>query len=262
MRSSRLRGFTLIELLVVIAIIAILAAILFPVFAKAREAARKIQCASNLKQIGNALMMYVGDYDDTYPNRRMPDAANPSGTDTLSWRTLIHPYMKNTQIVVCPSNPHKNSLCRDNDAPTAFGISYGCNFNWGGNSNTAANPLADIGKGIFGNQLSTGVHMAMVDSPAQTIAVMEMFNVPFVNFVVDYVGGSWTDSAAGRTYTYYENTLFTGHNGTSNYLFADGHVKAYRPSQTYAPINLWYRDNSPISSNGRYLLDQAEANAR
>ncbi|MGV3721941.1 MAG: DUF1559 domain-containing protein [Actinomycetota bacterium] len=262
MRPRHPRAFTLIELLVVIAIIAILAAILFPVFAKAREAARKISCTSNLKQVGNALMMYVGDYDDTYPNRRMADGANPSGTDTLSWRTIIHPYMKNTQILVCPSNPDKNTLGRDNDFPTAFGISYGCNFNWGANSNTAANPLADIGKGVFGNQLSTGVHMAMVESPAQTIAVMEMYRIPFVNFVVDFVGGSWTDPATGRVYTYYEDSLFTGHNGSSNYLFADGHVKSYRPSQTYQPINLWYRDNSPISSNGKFLLEQAEARSR
>jgi prepilin-type N-terminal cleavage/methylation domain-containing protein/prepilin-type processing-associated H-X9-DG protein len=262
MRFRSRRAFTLIELLVVIAIIAILAAILFPVFAQAREAARSTSCKSNLKQIGYALMMYVQDYDEVYPNRRSADGLNPGGTDTLSWRTLIHPYMKNTQILVCPSNPDKSTLSRDNDAPTAFGISYGCNFNWGANQNTEPNPLAAIGKGVFGNQLSPGVSMAMIEAPAQTIAVMEMRGVPFVNFVVDFVGGRWTDPASGRTYTYYENTLFTGHSGRSNYLFADGHVKALRPSQTYQPINLWYRDNAPISTNGRYLLDQAEAQAR
>ncbi|MFN3653609.1 MAG: DUF1559 domain-containing protein [Armatimonadota bacterium] len=256
------RGFTLIELLVVIAIIAILAAILFPVFAQAREAARKASCSSNLKQIGMALLMYVQDYDEVYPNRRSGDAANPNGTDTLSWRTLIHPYMKNTQILTCPSNPDKNTLSRDNDPPTAFGISYGCNFNWGANQNTEPDPFASMGKGVFGNQNAPGVHMSMIDSPAQTIAVMEMYRVPFVNFVVDFVGGAWTDPATGRSYRYYENTLFTGHSGRSNYLFADGHVKALKPSQTYQPINLWYRDNSPISSNGKYLLDQTEAQSR
>ncbi len=99
------KGFTLIELLVVIAIIAILAAILFPVFSRAREQARKTTCLSNMKQIGMALMMYVQDWDETFPFLGCwgcgtgPDANNPLCTP----QAKIYPYVKNTDIFACPS---------------------------------------------------------------------------------------------------------------------------------------------------------------
>jgi len=96
--GARRRGFTLIELLVVIAIIAILAAILFPVFAQAREAARKATCTSNMKQLGTAVMMYVQDYDEIYPPSQLP-SSNPS----VSWPSLLFTYVKNEGVFVCPS---------------------------------------------------------------------------------------------------------------------------------------------------------------
>src|SRR5204863_5451105 len=87
-------GFTLIELLVVIAIIAILAAILFPVFAQAREKARAITCVSNQKEIGLAVMMYVQDYDETYPVSEYGGGAANCGPQQ-SWASLVWPYVKN-----------------------------------------------------------------------------------------------------------------------------------------------------------------------
>jgi len=101
MRQQRpVAAFTLIELLVVIAILAILAAILFPVFAKAREKARQINCVSNLKQIGTAVQMYATDYDE-----RLNYYQQPWG---VAWYDVLDPYTKNTQLRVCPSKSDWN----------------------------------------------------------------------------------------------------------------------------------------------------------
>jgi prepilin-type N-terminal cleavage/methylation domain-containing protein/prepilin-type processing-associated H-X9-DG protein len=113
MRSSipRRTGFTLIELLVVIAIIAILAAILFPVFARAREKARQTSCLSNLKQIGLATLMYAQDYDECTPMLKtlLPAAVDTTAgsvNDPQSPMVVLNPYVKNSQIFVCPSRKH------------------------------------------------------------------------------------------------------------------------------------------------------------
>jgi prepilin-type N-terminal cleavage/methylation domain-containing protein/prepilin-type processing-associated H-X9-DG protein len=115
MITSTRRGFTLIELLVVIAIIAILAAILFPVFAQAREKARAITCISNLKQIGTGVMMYVQDYDERYPTpeREYPDAP-------FLIPTQVQPYIKNAGIFKCPNDSVANGLLYQTFA--AFGV--------------------------------------------------------------------------------------------------------------------------------------------
>jgi prepilin-type N-terminal cleavage/methylation domain-containing protein len=97
-RINRSRAFTLIELLVVIAIIAILAAILFPVFAQAREKARQTACLSNMKQIGIGLIMYASDYDSQYPPSQLG-----LGSQLVSWPQMMQPYIKNEQVFVCPS---------------------------------------------------------------------------------------------------------------------------------------------------------------
>jgi prepilin-type N-terminal cleavage/methylation domain-containing protein/prepilin-type processing-associated H-X9-DG protein len=102
---SSWRGFTLIELLVVIAIIAILAAILFPVFAQAREKAREAACLSNVKQLGLSLQMYAQDYDETLPNHAADTANFLAPNAPANWAKALSPYVKNTQIYSCPSAP-------------------------------------------------------------------------------------------------------------------------------------------------------------
>ena len=97
-------AFTLIELLVVIAIIAILAAILFPVFARARENARRSSCQSNLKQIGLGIMQYVQDYDETYPMNAQGTTVQSTDSSAFGfWMVNTHPYVKSTQVYTCPS---------------------------------------------------------------------------------------------------------------------------------------------------------------
>jgi len=100
-------GFTLIELLVVIAIIAILAAILFPVFAQSLEKARQTTCLSNLKQIGTGATMYLQDWDETYPLNRVYalQGGAACGQKVLTWKTATLPYVKNIGVYRCPSNP-------------------------------------------------------------------------------------------------------------------------------------------------------------
>lgn len=131
----RNKGFTLIELLVVIAIIAILAAILFPVFAQARESARLTSCTSNAKQIGTAMLMYADDYDETLPPRRDESAPTcqaqiwlPTGqydtwtVYTRNWKHLVNAYIKNTDLFRCPTNPAArvaDEQARINTAPSS-----------------------------------------------------------------------------------------------------------------------------------------------
>ncbi len=126
------RGFTLIELLVVIAIIAILAAILFPVFARAREKARQTSCLSNVKQIGLAFMMYVQDYDELFPVYYLGNWA-PAGhfsAPYVWWDTPIQSYIKNLQVYRCPST---------GATPVSYNNDYGWNHNvFGGGTKALA----------------------------------------------------------------------------------------------------------------------------
>ena len=115
----RRRGFTLIERVVVIAIIAILAAILFPVFAKAREKARQSSCLSNIKQLTLAIMQYVQDYDETGPQRDTGAATAPR----WGWTDVIMPYAKNSQMFLCPST-RLALTCFNTLVPTSYGYNF------------------------------------------------------------------------------------------------------------------------------------------
>ncbi len=155
---KRRKGFTLIELLVVIAIIAILAAILFPVFARAREKARQSSCLNNCKQIGLAIMQYLQDYDEFLPffcmtnNVSVPWTVLPqySYRNWLLWANQIYPYVNNTQVFVCPSRPED-----------AMGYSYNMNLGYWGNHATRTGPIYD------------GVRLSTIPYPAQTCMVID-----------------------------------------------------------------------------------------
>jgi prepilin-type N-terminal cleavage/methylation domain-containing protein len=127
-RSGR-RGFTLIELLVVIAIIAILAAILFPVFAQAREKARAISCLSNQKQLGLALLQYTQDNDEMFPGSKI----NPNWFAGIGWGGAIYPYVKSVGVYHCPDDSASSTTSVFNGStitlsPVSYALNYRCTF--------------------------------------------------------------------------------------------------------------------------------------
>jgi prepilin-type N-terminal cleavage/methylation domain-containing protein/prepilin-type processing-associated H-X9-DG protein len=226
------KGFTLIELLVVIAIIAILAAILFPVFAQAREKARAASCLSNCKQMGLAISMYSQDWEG------YPMMSSPAGTvPRTRWPDYIQPYVKNQGVFLCPSagaDLKANAWAHD---PTAFYGGYGYNYQYLGNT-----------------RLLYAATEAVISVPAETIVITDTNGVRKDNGALG--GGVYTIDpplpsrrGSGRETGFYAEQKDCGtgatpegrwgcrstpaerHTGNVTVIFADGHAKAMRLSR-------------------------------
>jgi prepilin-type N-terminal cleavage/methylation domain-containing protein/prepilin-type processing-associated H-X9-DG protein len=225
MKSNRF-GFTLIELLVVIAIIAILAAILFPVFAKVREKARQASCASNEKQLGLSILQYVEDYDESWPNGINPGNGSSPGA---GWATQVYPYVKSAKVYVCPN---------DNGVEGGTAVdSYALNMNLAG--------------GGSGGGSSTALSLGTMTAPASTLLLVEVSQCDTTTPAPGTVPGeAWTPSLAIKNIagscTNYETGSFYGvggygntprHTNGANYLLSDGHVKWLQPISISPGVN-------------------------
>lgn len=215
MRKKMKKGFTLIELLVVIAIISILAAILFPVFARARENARRASCMSNMKQIGLGMMMYTQDYDETFPP--VFNYYNRTGSPCVWWEDEIQLYVKSYQLLVCPSDSTPVQVTANRTGvgtlgyPTSFYTSYAIN---------------------------EGVIHPFTSSTAFTLSPLASFPVPATTIMAadstgELYGAEWADDPSYPGYdtgtTYHD--LTKRHLEGANLIFADGHVKWLKQTQ-------------------------------
>jgi prepilin-type N-terminal cleavage/methylation domain-containing protein/prepilin-type processing-associated H-X9-DG protein len=256
-RPVRLSGFTLIELLVVIAIIAILASILFPVFAQAREKARQITCLSNFKEIGLAHMMYVQDYDEYYCPSEVSLSGGGNFTTGYDWTFVINPYIKNGKantnvaqgsrtiegyfggIYSCPSAVRPNQQAQFILRADIFPVWYDNGVNFSSNASGPARSLASV------------------DAPADRIGMWEAgsngndFNVAgpyypveswawysgYAYQVGDFLGATKDcDEPSGQEGGGFQscNTLPRyRHSANTNVLFLDGHVKAMHKGDWY-----------------------------
>jgi len=206
-------GFTLIELLVVIAIIAILAAILFPVFARARENARRASCLSNLKQLGLGIMQYTQDYDEKLPRSAnsyttaLPFPSDPtqSGTTHLWWH-MIFPYVKSTQIFICPSTPETWNGGYFPTSPLGSYAGYGYNVNFASGLALAAIPQVAVTP-LMGD---TTYYLINADPRCTSAATLK--------------NGGCTSFASGDN----TDALDPRHLETFNMVFVDGHAKSQK----------------------------------
>lgn len=234
------KGFTLIELLVVIAIIAILAAILFPVFARARENARRASCQSNMKQIGLGFMQYTQDYDEKLPFMTIGDSytANTAATwlpGSLGWPLSLQPYLKSRQILVCPSDTDKACFSRPAfetqlveagipgasltmtaaERAAALPLSYSTNYNLDKNNNNISAFAASAKLLLFTETTATIPGGALSDTT----------NIGVYYTVPGYSGNRWVGGAR--------------HLEGRNIAFADGHVKWFVNTGVAATEAAW-----------------------
>jgi len=216
-RRTIATGFTLIELLVVIAIIAILAAILFPVFAQARENARKTQCLSNMRQIGMGAMMYSQDYDDMV----MPVATFSGLTVYYWWASyngmtnerneqggLLYPYMRNSAINACPS-------FRNDTRPTIGHTGYGYNYRY-------LSPYVQTGPYTYDIR---PVPMAAIRTPAETVLLADAARLNYRISPPRLESETFLEPPSSNAPKFQARHL-----GSGNVVWADGHAKSFQPA--------------------------------
>ncbi len=225
------RGFTLIELLVVIAIIAILAAILFPVFGQAKEAAKKTACLSHQKQIGTAVVLYAQDADDHLvpantgvfkPGWAEGSTSNKPGY--TNYDTLLKPYIKNTGVFQCPTaKPFDSKQMPVTGRPRDMSI--------GMNAAAAGQLYFSFGRPI---------NYSAIVASAQFIVMVEIPGV----YAGEYNAGLNTRTGSQACGAHFNRTSsvnngFVRHTFSANYAFADGHSKSFKPLQTVTPTIMW-----------------------
>ena len=242
--NGQKNGFTLIELLVVIAIISILAAILFPVFARARENARRSSCQSNLKQIGIGFAQYTQDYDERYPTSRdHAVCANQPGTSI--WRGAIYPYIKSTQVFKCPSRRQTITAWEFESVPNGAGATFPASYTANAMSGIFKNEgTAPMKADECPNEAGAG-HIAQLSSTSTVVLIGEGGLEALPSF--DWANSSLFTSTDINS----PHGWFSGHLGTTNLLFADGHVKSMRPTASLNPKNLWTDEDDAAPTSDR-----------
>ena len=261
---SRISGFTLVELLVVIAIIAILAAILFPVFARARENARRSSCQSNLKQIGLGVLQYAQDYDEIMVPAWLEGSCSAgqgwqptystgfgcnSGTNggNFKWMDLIQPYVKSEQIFNCPSAPSSIPLYSQANG-NKYG-SYAANLGYRSSGDSKNPPFSFYTTTTTGSSQSVPINLAMIQAPTTTVMVTDTraaSSSGVASCVMTFPSSSGSiansfhlndigqDASVPqiRTWVYSNNNpdgaIGERHLETINVLWADGHIKAVK----------------------------------
>ena len=217
-------AFTLIELLVVIAIIAILAAILFPVFAQAREKARQTSCLSNLKQLGLGFEMYKQDYDGMYPINRERTASDPPSSDaeeTVAWPELIEPYIKNGKVTDSQGNVlYTQGIYHCPSDQGKAGPSYSVNawFEYGLSESTINQPVDTVVLAEKDGRIEEE-HFVWWFAPWPSWPVAQGTSIKPVEPALNAIGPNSSEEAQEA------GIKSLRHNGGSNWLFADGHVK-------------------------------------